>query len=125
MPAEAADAVRDYLLAAAHGGHTRRLRQCIAKLATVFPNDDGVPESENTQRNEFWASQVVGRVVVKGDLDTETGNMLLAALSPLTEPRPTTADGPGYAQSRPTSGGRVRRDPAPVSRVRGESRRRG
>ena len=86
IPAEALPDVRDYLLQAADGGDTRRLRHCIAKLATVFPPDDGVPPAEYQAGNEFWASPVGGRVVVKGEFDTETGNMLLAALSPLSKP---------------------------------------
>ena len=56
MPDDARDHVRKFLLDAAHGGNTRRLRACIGKLTALFPDQDGQPPGENTDHNEFWAS---------------------------------------------------------------------
>ncbi|MEU3472907.1 DUF222 domain-containing protein, partial [Rhodococcus sp. NPDC006774] len=45
--------------------------------------------AENTDRNELFASTTLnGRLVLKGDFDAITGEKLLTALSPLTEPHP-------------------------------------
>ncbi|NMN98196.1 HNH endonuclease signature motif containing protein [Antrihabitans stalactiti] len=94
MPVEAVDSVRTFLLDAAHGGDLRELRVHIARLRETFDTDD-TPASEDTDRNEFYASTTLnGRMAVKGDFDAETGEMLLAALSPLSTPRPTDEAGP-------------------------------
>ena len=94
MPVEAVDSVRAFLLDAAHGGDLRELRVHIARLRETFEADD-TPASEDTDRNEFYASTTLnGRMAVKGDFDAETGEMLLAALSPLSTPRPTDEAGP-------------------------------
>ncbi|WP_143547124.1 DUF222 domain-containing protein, partial [Rhodococcus sp. 05-2255-1e] len=51
------------------------------------------PLPEDTDRNELFASKTLnGRLVAKMDFDAITGEKLLTALSPLTEPRPA-ADG--------------------------------
>ncbi|MCX6492688.1 MAG: DUF222 domain-containing protein, partial [Rhodococcus sp.] len=51
------------------------------------------PPPEDTDRNELFASKTLnGRLVAKMDFDAITGEKLLTALSPLTEPRPA-ADG--------------------------------
>ena len=89
MPLEAADSVRVFLLKAAENNDVRELRVAITRLRETFDTDD-TPASEDTDRNELYTSTTLnGRMAVKGDFDAETGEMLLAALSPLTTPRPT------------------------------------
>nr|WP_268968391.1 DUF222 domain-containing protein [Tomitella gaofuii] len=50
------------------------------------------PESrgaDDTERNTFFVSRTLGnRYAVRGDLDSETGERLVTALSPLSAPRP-------------------------------------
>ena len=94
MPVEAVASVRAHLLDVAKNGDIRELRVHISRLRETFDADD-TPPSEDTDRNEFYASTILnGRMVVKGDFDAETGEMLLSALSPLSTPRPTDAAGP-------------------------------
>ena len=89
MPLEAVDSVRAFLLEAAEGNDVRELRVAITRLRDTFDTDD-TPASEDTDRNELYTSTTLnGRMAVKGDFDAETGEMLLAALSPLSIPRPT------------------------------------
>ncbi|MDG3012054.1 DUF222 domain-containing protein [Rhodococcus sp. D2-41] len=73
-----------------HGaGDAATLRKSIADLRDAFAQ---TPPAEDTDRNEFCASQTLnGRVVIRGDVDSETGEMLLTALSKLSAPVP----GPG------------------------------
>ncbi|KAA0023002.1 HNH endonuclease signature motif containing protein [Antrihabitans cavernicola] len=90
MPAEAAPAALKFLLDAARDRDTRVLRGAVVKLKQVFETDDP-PPAEDLDRNEFFASPTSnGRVLLKGDVDAETGEMLLSALSPLSKPRPTS-----------------------------------
>ncbi|NLE78153.1 MAG: DUF222 domain-containing protein [Rhodococcus sp.] len=92
MPAEALGACRDALLAAASGpaATTDGVRAVISKLEHIFESDT-TPPAEDVERNEFHASRTLnGRMSVKGDLDAVTGEMLLAALSGLSKPRPAT-----------------------------------
>ena len=93
LPDEGRDVARQALIAAATGpdARTGRIRAAITRLEDSFGNKK--PPAENTDRNEFFASKTLnGRLVLKGDFDAITGEKLLTALSPLTEPRPA-ADG--------------------------------
>ena len=93
MPLEAVDSVRAFLLEAAEDNDVRELRVAITRLRDTFDTDD-TPASEDTDRNELYTSTTLnGRMAVKGDFDAETGEMLLAALSPLSIPRPTDEAG--------------------------------
>jgi hypothetical protein len=94
MPVEAVALVQTLLLDTAKAEDVRELRTCISRLRESFDTDD-TPASEDTDRNEFYASTTLhGRMAVKGDFDAETSEMLLTALSPLTTPRPTEDNGP-------------------------------
>jgi hypothetical protein len=89
MPEDATDEVRDLLLTAARDSDTRVLRDYIARARRMFDAADP-PPSEDTDRNELFASTTFnGRMAIKGDVDAETGEMLLTALSPLSKPRKT------------------------------------
>ncbi|TFI45429.1 HNH endonuclease [Rhodococcus sp. 1R11] len=93
LPQEGRDAARKALIAAATGpeARTSRIRAAITRLQDSFGNDK--PPAEDTDRNELFASTTLnGRLVLKGDFDAITGEKLLTALSPLTEPQPA-ADG--------------------------------
>ena len=99
MPEEAAAASRDYLIDTAAGGDTRDVRRAIARLEHIFDTDH-TPAAEDVDRNEFYASTSLnGRMAIKGDVDAETAEMLLAALSPLAAPHPNTATGDRDARS--------------------------
>ena len=90
MPAEALPQCIDVLLAAASGvdATTTKLRYVIATLERMFESDN-IPPAEDIDRNELRiASTLNGRVVVRGDFDAVTGEMLLSALSNLTMPTP-------------------------------------
>ncbi|MFD4367163.1 DUF222 domain-containing protein [Rhodococcus sp. NPDC058521] len=92
MPEEALGACVEALLAAARGpaATSEGVRAVIAKLERIFESD-APPPGEDTDRNEFHASSTLnGRMSVKADLDAVTGEMLLAALSRLSAPRPGT-----------------------------------
>ncbi|NLE78036.1 MAG: DUF222 domain-containing protein [Rhodococcus sp.] len=92
MPAEALSACRDALLESATGptATSDAVRAVISKLERIFESDTP-PPAEDTERNEFHASKTLnGRMSVKGDLDAVTGEMLLAALSGLSKPRPAS-----------------------------------
>ncbi|OZC86069.1 HNH endonuclease [Rhodococcus sp. 06-412-2C] len=91
LPEEGRDVARKALIAAATGPEARtgRIRAAITRLEDSFGNKK--PPAEDTDRNEFFASKTLnGRLVLKGDFDAITGEKLLTALSPLTEPRPAT-----------------------------------
>ncbi|WP_369597540.1 HNH endonuclease signature motif containing protein [Rhodococcus sp. WWJCD1] len=67
------------------------MREAITKLKDTYGGNK--PPPEDTDRNELFASKTLnGRLALKGDFDAVTGEKLLTALSPLTEPRPA-ADG--------------------------------
>ncbi|WP_182262152.1 HNH endonuclease signature motif containing protein [Rhodococcus sp. UFZ-B548] len=90
MPDEALPKCIDLLLAAASGveATTTKVRSVIATLERVFESDE-IPPAEDIDRNELRiASTLNGRVVVRGDFDALTGEMLLSALSNLTMPTP-------------------------------------
>ncbi|OZC86286.1 HNH endonuclease, partial [Rhodococcus sp. 06-418-5] len=63
------------------------MREAITKLHDTYGGK--TPPADDTDRNELFASKTLnGRLVLKGDFDAITGEKLLTALSPLTEPRP-------------------------------------
>ncbi|MDG3014475.1 HNH endonuclease signature motif containing protein [Speluncibacter jeojiensis] len=91
MPVDIVPDIRKRLIdEVSHGtGDAAALRKSITDLRDAFAQ---TPPAEDTDRNEFYASQTLnGRVVIKGDVDSETGEMLLTALSKLSAPVP----GPG------------------------------
>ena len=93
LPEKGRDAARAALIKSATGpdARTGRIRAAITRLEDSFGNKK--PPAENTDRNELFASTTLnGRLVLKGDFDAVTGEKLLTALSPLTEPHPA-ADG--------------------------------
>ncbi|OZF37124.1 HNH endonuclease signature motif containing protein [Rhodococcus sp. 14-2483-1-2] len=93
LPEEGRDMARAALIKAATGpdARTGRIRAAITRLEDSFGTKK--PPAENTDRNELFASKTLnGRLVLKGDFDAVTGEKLLTALSPLTEPHPA-ADG--------------------------------
>ena len=90
MPAAALDAARAALIEAASGPGANRAKidSVIAVLEHMFESD-APPASEDTDRNSLHASVTLnGRMSVKGDLDAESGEMLLTALSALAKPKP-------------------------------------
>jgi hypothetical protein len=100
MPAEALPQCIDVLLAAASGvdATTTKLRYVIATLERMFESDN-IPPAEDIDRNELRIAPTLnGRVVVRGDFDAVTGEMILSALSNLTMPTPAP-DGTPDARS--------------------------
>ncbi|MCJ0904613.1 HNH endonuclease signature motif containing protein [Rhodococcus sp. ARC_M6] len=94
MPEKALPHCINTLLAAASGmeATTAKLRYAIAVLERIFESDD-TPPGEDDDRNELRISPTLnGRVAIKGDVDSLTGEMLLSALSGLSMPTPA-ADG--------------------------------
>ncbi|OZF61177.1 HNH endonuclease [Rhodococcoides fascians] len=93
LPQEGRDIARTAMITAATGpgARTDKIREAITKLEDTYGSDK--PPPEDTDRNELFASKTLnGRLVAKMDFDAITGEKLLTALSPLTEPRPA-ADG--------------------------------
>ncbi|OZC79704.1 HNH endonuclease [Rhodococcus sp. 06-462-5] len=93
LPQAGQDMARKAMITAATGPEARtdRIREAITNLNDRFGGNK--PPPEDTDRNELFASKTLnGRLVLKGDFDAITGEKLLTALSPLTEPRPA-ADG--------------------------------
>ncbi|OZC50171.1 HNH endonuclease [Rhodococcus sp. WWJCD1] len=93
LPQEGSDIARKAMITAATGpgARTDRIREAITKLKDTYGGNK--PPPEDTDRNELFASKTLnGRLALKGDFDAVTGEKLLTALSPLTEPRPA-ADG--------------------------------
>ncbi|WP_082323787.1 DUF222 domain-containing protein, partial [Rhodococcoides fascians] len=89
LPQKGRDMARAALIKAATGpdARTGRIRAAITRLEDSFGTKK--PPAENTDRNELFASKTLnGRLVLKGDFDAITGEKLLTALSPLTEPHP-------------------------------------
>ncbi|MDI9917571.1 HNH endonuclease signature motif containing protein [Rhodococcus sp. IEGM 1379] len=100
MPETALPHCINTLLAAASGieATTTKLRYAIAILERIFESDD-IPPGEDDDRNELRISPTLnGRVAIKGDVDSLTGEMLLSALSGLSMPTPA-ADGTPDARS--------------------------
>ncbi|OZF20516.1 HNH endonuclease [Rhodococcoides fascians] len=93
LPQEGRDIARSAMITAATGpgARTDKIREAITKLEDTYGSDK--PPPEDTDRNELFASKTLnGRLVAKMDFDAITGEKLLTALSPLTEPCPA-ADG--------------------------------
>ncbi|OZF13500.1 HNH endonuclease, partial [Rhodococcoides fascians] len=93
LPQEGRDIARTAMITAATGpgARTDKIREAITKLEDTYGSDK--PPPEDTDRNELFASKTLnGRLVAKMDFDAITGEKLLTALSPLTEPHPA-ADG--------------------------------
>ncbi|MBY3987683.1 DUF222 domain-containing protein [Rhodococcus fascians] len=93
LPQQGRDIARTAMITAATGpgARTDKIREAITKLEDTYGSDK--PPPEDTDRNELFASKTLnGRLVAKMDFDAITGEKLLTALSPLTEPRPA-ADG--------------------------------
>ncbi|MFE4499591.1 DUF222 domain-containing protein [Rhodococcus sp. NPDC056743] len=88
------------LLAAASGveATTTKLRYAIAVLERIFESDEPPPGEDNDLNALRIAPTLNGRVVIKGDFDALTGEMLLSALSGLSMPKPA-ADGTPDARS--------------------------
>ncbi|MDV6260341.1 HNH endonuclease signature motif containing protein [Rhodococcoides yunnanense] len=92
LPQEGRDIARAAMIkdATGPGARTGPLRAAITKLHDTYGNKK---PPDDTDRNELFASKTLnGRLVAKMDFDAVTGEKLLTALSPLTEPRPA-ADG--------------------------------
>jgi len=94
VPAEALPECERYLLdAAATENPVELARRAAALRHLLEPVEGSVPDAENIELNEFHASTTLGgRGMVKADLDAETTEMLLTALSALSAPQPG-ADG--------------------------------
>ena len=93
LPQAGQDMARKAMITAATGPEARtdRIREAITNLNDRFGGNK--PPPKDTDRNELFASKTLnGRLVLKGDFDAITGEKLLTALSPLTEPQPA-ADG--------------------------------
>ncbi|OZE13728.1 HNH endonuclease [Rhodococcus sp. 05-2255-3B1] len=89
LPQKGQDIARKAMITAATGpgARTGRIREAITKLHDTYGGK--TPPADDTDRNELFASRTLnGRLVLKGDFDAITGEKLLTALSPLTEPRP-------------------------------------
>ncbi|MDI9893403.1 DUF222 domain-containing protein [Rhodococcus sp. IEGM 1381] len=89
LPQEGQDIARAAMITAATGPQARtgRIREAITKLEDTYGGKK--PPPEDTDRNELFASKTLnGRLALKGDFDAITGEKLLTALSPLTEPHP-------------------------------------
>ncbi|MFE4503013.1 DUF222 domain-containing protein [Rhodococcus sp. NPDC056743] len=88
------------LLAAASGveATTTKVRYAIAVLERIFESDEHPPGEDNDLNALRIAPTLNGRVVIKGDFDALTGEMLLSALSGLSMPKPA-ADGTPDARS--------------------------
>ena len=120
MPEEALSKCIDLLLAAASGveATTTKVRNVIATLERLFESDE-IPPAEDVDLNELRiASTLNGRVVVRGDFDALTGEMLLSALSNLTMPTPAPDGTPGFPVGGEADGGRVHRTDPPVFGLR-------
>ena len=93
VPAEALPECERYLLDAAGSENPVELARRAAALRHLLePVEGAVPDAENAELNEFHATTLGGRGAVKADLDAETTEMLLSALSALSAPQPG-ADG--------------------------------
>ncbi|MBY4272749.1 DUF222 domain-containing protein [Rhodococcus fascians] len=111
LPQEGRDIARKAMITAATGpgARTDSIREAITKLEDTYGGNK--PPPEDTDRNELFASKTLnGRLVAKMDFDAITGEKLLTALSPLTEPRPAadgTPDERSPAQRRAEAFGQI------------------
>jgi len=65
----------------------------LSQRHLLEPVEGSVPDAENVELNELFATVVGGRGLLKANLDAETMEMLQSALSALSKPRPSE-DGP-------------------------------
>ena len=90
VPAEALPSCERYLLdAAALDNPSELARRAAALRHMLEPAEGSVPDAENTELNELFASTVGGRGLLKANLDAETMEMLQNALSALSKPQPS------------------------------------
>ena len=115
MPDEALPRCIDLLLAAASGveATTTKVRNVIATLERLFESDE-IPPAEDVDRNELRiASTLNGRVVVRGDFDALTGEMMLSRPVESDDDHPGTRWNPRCPVGGEADRGRVHRtDPA-------------
>ncbi|NLU83599.1 HNH endonuclease signature motif containing protein [Rhodococcus sp. HNM0569] len=77
-----------FFLASGVRGTVRGMQRVKATLEATFETDEA-PHSERADLNRFDLSRTLnGRYALRGDLDAESGEMLQAALSKLSAPRP-------------------------------------
>jgi len=90
VPADASPSCERYLLdAAAVDNPVELARRAAALRHMLEPVEGSVPDAENTELNELFATVVGGRGLLKANLDAETMEMLQSALSALSKPRPS------------------------------------
>ncbi len=92
VPPEALPECQTYLLQAAASENPAELARRAAALRHLLePVPDSLPDAENTDLNELFATTTLGgRGVLKADLDAETMEMLHTALSAVSKPAPGT-----------------------------------
>ena len=89
VPSEALPSCERYLLDAAVADNPVELARRAAALRHMLePVEGSVPDAENTELNELFATIVGGRGLLKANLDAETMEMLQSALSALAKPHP-------------------------------------
>ncbi len=94
VPDDALAPCERYLLEAAAVDNPAELARRAAALRHLLePVEGSVPDAENVELNELFATVVGGRGLLKANLDAETMEMLQSALSALSKPRPSE-DGP-------------------------------
>jgi len=90
VPDEALPSCERYLLDAAAVDNPAELARRAAALRHMLePVEGSVPDAENTELNELFATVVGGRGLLKATLDAESVEMLQSALSALAKPRPS------------------------------------
>ena len=88
VPDDALTPCERYLLDAAAVDNPAELARRAAALRHMLePFEGSVPDAENVELNELFATVVGGRGVLKANLDAETIEMLQSALSALSKPR--------------------------------------
>ena len=94
VPADALPPCERYLLnAAAVHNPVELARRAAALRHMLEPVEGSVPDAENVELNELFATVVGGRGLLRANLDAETMEMLQSALSALSKPQPSE-DGP-------------------------------
>jgi len=94
VPADALPPCERYLLnAAAVDNPVELARRAAALRHMLEPVEGSVPDAENVELNELFATVVGGRGLLRANLDAETMEMLQSALSALSKPQPSE-DGP-------------------------------
>jgi len=85
--------VSHLLNAAAVDNPVELARRAAALRHMLEPVEGSVPDAENVELNELFATVVGGRGLLRANLDAETMEMLQSALSALSKPQPSE-DGP-------------------------------